>query len=554
MERLRERVAAYTREHVAHVTGVGAETQMRLADLLAVSPRILIYATWGSCKSYHGDLLQRSLILLSALRGQHGHTGSGLRFAAWLPFEGADDLLASAQPSWVQQQILRVYTPPPRAMEQAIAEVSRTKLTWTPSHLFLAVHGGLSDAYGDGAAWDPTLPRPPGAYFTEAIAKEWIPVRPAADRPPRVLFTSGVNPLRRWPVPQVVEKVLWPKLKLMVALDMRLSTTGMKADLILPAAGYYEKAGIKYAVALAPFVVPGEQAVPPLGEAKPEWEIITLLAQRLQERARERGLQDGAGDIGDRFTENGSYGPHDHERIADKILRGSSPTRDIGWSEAVAAGAVRARSIGGWTATSGIGSEIEPQGSISPSRIHVEQKHAWPTLTGRQQFYIDHPWFVEADEVLPRWKPLPGIGGRYPILLTGGHTRWSIHAIWRSEPMLLRLQRGEPSLWMAGEDAQARGIDDGQLVRVRNDHGAFLVKARVSRAVAPGEAIIHHAWEPFQFPGWHGNMEVVTSPYKPVHFVGDYGHLRYRVFQSGIMHVPRGVPVEIEPAGDGATA
>jgi len=44
---------------------------------------------------------------------------------------------------------------------------------------------------------------------------------------------------------------LWPKLNLIVAIDTRLSTTGLKADLILPAAGYYEKRGIKYAVALA---------------------------------------------------------------------------------------------------------------------------------------------------------------------------------------------------------------------------------------------------------------------------------------------------------------
>jgi len=41
-------------------------------------------------------------------------------------------------------------------------------------------------------------------------------------------------------------------------------------------------------------------------------------------------------------------------------------------------------------------------------------------------------------------------------------------------------------------------------------------------------------------------MEVVASPYKPVHLVGDYGHLRYRAFSSGPEHVPRGVPVEIE--------
>jgi hypothetical protein len=41
-------------------------------------------------------------------------------------------------------------------------------------------------------------------------------------------------------------------------------------------------------------------------------------------------------------------------------------------------------------------------------------------------------------------------------------------------------------------------------------------------------------------------MEVVSSPYKPAHLVGDYGHLRFRMFSGGPMHVPRGMPVQIE--------
>jgi nitrate reductase alpha subunit len=176
----------------------------------------------------------------------------------------------------------------------------------------------------------------------------------------------------------------------------------------------------------------------------------------------------------------------------------------------------------------------------------VEQKHAWPTLTGRQQFYLDHPWFFEADEALPRWKPLPPAGGEHPVLLTGGHTRWSIHATWRGYPELLRLQRGGPALWMAVEDARERGIGDGDRVRIWNDHGSFRLGVKLSPAVAPGEAILDHAWERFQFPGWRGNMEVVSSPYKPLHFVGDYGHLRYRVFLAGPVHVPRGIPIDIE--------
>jgi hypothetical protein len=83
---------------------------------------------------------------------------------------------------------------------------------------------------------------------------------------------------------------------------------------------------------------------------------------------------------------------------------------------------------------------------------------------------------------------------------------------------------------------------------VRNDHGAFEIGVKVSPALPAGQAIVYHAWEPFQFPGWRGNMEVVSSPYKPTHLAGGQGHLRQRVFASGPVHVPRNVPVEIERA------
>jgi len=545
LERLRERLAAYGSKEVERITGVSPRAQQHLAALLAASPRLLIYASWGSNKSHHADLLQRALILISALRGQHGHAGSGVRFASWISLDGNAELISPGQvPLW-QKAMLKLYTPPPRMMENAIAEVSRKRLTWTPSHLFLAVHGGLAEAQDLAAAQGPPPERMPSTAIREALGSDWIRVRPAADNPPRVLVTSGVNPLRRWPVPQVIERTLWPKLAMVVAIDMRISSTGAKADLLLPAAGYYEKSGIKYAVALNPYAVIGERAVAPLGEAKGEWEIISLLARALQERARARGMGEPLASLADRFSENGRYGPGDDEVLLDRILRESSETK-VSWEEARHRGAIPLKTTGRWGPTQNIGSDYEPGGTLAPSRVHVEEKHAWPTLTGRQQFYIDHPWFFDADEVLPRWKPLPGENPAYPIRLNGGHTRWSIHATWRALPPLLRLQRGEPSLWMAVEDARARGLRENEMVRVRNEQGAFEVRARIAPGVQPGEAILYHAWEPYQFKGWRSMMEVIASPLKPTHLVGDYGHLRWRIFQNGPMHAPRGVGVEIE--------
>ncbi len=553
MDRLRKRLSSFTPEYVEKITGVSPSIQERMADQIAGSRRTLFYPSWGSNRQYHADLLHRALILISALRGHHGRTGAGVRFAAWLPFSGGNEFTPGAQGSWLQRLLMRFYTPPPRMMEDGIAAVSMGPLTWTPSHLFLYLHAGL-DAIQDQDSNDASLPRPARDYVSEALERGWTYPRPAAGNPPRVLITSGCNPLRRWPSPQIVEKVLWPKLRMIATLDFRASTTGMKADLLLPAAGYYEKLGIKYAVALAPYVVVGEQAVAPMGESKSEWEIISLLAQRIQERARERGIEGSLAEVYDQFSMNGTYGPKDDAKVVDRILQLSTITGGVGWEEARKAGAIPIASAGGWGITSGIGSEVEPGGTLTPSRIHVEEKHAWPTLTGRQQFYLDHPWFFEADEVLPRFKPLPRPGGEHPILLMAGHNRWSIHAIWRAHPNLLRMQRGGPVMWISVEDAAARGIQDGAQMRVWNDHGSFQIGAKVSPAMPPGEAIVYHAWEPYQFPGWRGNMEVVSSPYKPLHFAGGYGHLRYRIFYGGPVHVPRGIPIDIEPAEDGAAA
>jgi anaerobic selenocysteine-containing dehydrogenase len=371
LARLRERLAEYHPQRVAELTGVAPGVQARLAARIAASPRTLIYASWGSNKAHHADLLQRALILIAALRGQQGRTGGGVRFAAWLPLSAEADLVPGGSPTALQRLLMRLHTPPPRAMEDAIAAAS-PELGWTPSHAFLHVHGGLAglqDPASDDA--DPSLPRPARAYLAEARERGWLPVRPPPGRPPRVLVVSGANPLRRWPAPQRVEEVLWPKLHTIAVLDFRLSTTALKADLVLPAAGWYEKRGIKYAVALLPYAVVGDRAVAPLGESLGEWEIAVRLARRIDARARERGVGGPLAGLWERFSEGGRLREDSEEELLDRILSRSAVAGRVGWSEAARRGAVPLASAGGWSVTSAVGSELEPGGTLTPSRVFV---------------------------------------------------------------------------------------------------------------------------------------------------------------------------------------
>jgi len=176
----------------------------------------------------------------------------------------------------------------------------------------------------------------------------------------------------------------------------------------------------------------------------------------------------------------------------------------------------------------------------------VERKNPWPTLTGRQQFYIDHQWFLEAGEELLVHKEPVDAGGKYPLRMTGGHTRWSMHSIWRASEELNRLQRGEPVAYISVDDARSRGINDHDNIRVHNDVGSFQLRAKVSPAVQPGTIIVYHAWEGYQFKDWATQNDVTASPIKPTNLVGDYGQLHYRMASYTMNHVPKEVAVDIE--------
>ena len=44
----------------------------------------------------------------------------------------------------------------------------------------------------------------------------------------------------------------------------------------------------------------------------------------------------------------------------------------------------------------------------------------------------------------------------------------------------------------------------------------------------PGQVIIYHAWENFQFARHKGQQEPIAGSWKALHLVGDYGQLHYR--------------------------
>jgi DMSO reductase family type II enzyme molybdopterin subunit len=574
-ERLKRRAAEYPPERVAEITGVAANNIRTVAREFAAAKSAMIYSSWGACKHYHSDLFQRGMAYLCALTGNSGgKPGSGIKVSTWWP--PPNGVLTGGGLSGPQ---LRLNTEPqPELPIDRVGVQELSKITYQAGRLgnasplipWLYAHDPKWAAIASKNEYnDPALTRPVHEYIDEALGQNWQPISPRPPKRPRFLYFSGPNPLRRWPSPSTIRDSLWASIDTIVTLDFRLSTSGMWSDYVLPGCGYYEKPGIKYTSSYIPYVVVGDRAVPPLHESKHEWDVALLLAEKIQERAKARGIEhytDGRGlehkldQIHDDMTANGAYevGEKGEERALDYILQFSAITRrsELGegaWSKAAEKGMVKIKSVQPSALAllfNSVFSDYDEERPMNSCGWFVNRKNPWPTLTGRQQFYLEHEWFLEIGEELLTHKEPVAAGGNYPLRMTGGHTRWSMHSIWRASEELLRLQRGEPVAYISQGDAEDRGIRDHDRIRLWNDVGSFELRAKVSPSVQPGTVIVYHAWEGYQFKDWATQNDAAPGPIKPTNLIGNYGQLHYRMASYTMNHIPKEVAIEMQKVED----
>jgi anaerobic selenocysteine-containing dehydrogenase len=449
---------------------------------------------------------------------------------------------------------------PTRTDELAAVEMmSRMSMGgMAPSAFFWYYHCGYRERWNRREWNDPSMARSFDDYFQEALDKGWWAghARPGEDTPPRVFFEIGGNFLRRTRGGQeLLLKNLWPKLKMIVHMDWRLNTTGLYSDIILPVAQHYEKVTFHIPTPHMLQLTLSDKAAAAPGEAKPEWEIFTLLMKKLEERARARdvpeytahGIPRDLKNVYDTYTADGAFESPEsvaREMVSDTALVGMLPEgttldtlREKGFVPFVDWG-ISAYCLGQ-------ASELKPNETHNPFRLHTEKKTPYATLTRRAQFYIDHEWFLEADEALPRHKETPAQGGDYPFVLTSGHPRWSIHSMNITNKIMQQTHRGKPHMVMNPDDAGQLGIGDDEEVRVFNDVASMTVPVKLSPSVMPSQVIIYNGWEPFQFRGWKDAANVEPGMVKWLHFAGGYGHLRYWPIQWQPVPIDRAIRVDV---------
>jgi anaerobic selenocysteine-containing dehydrogenase len=109
----------------------------------------------------------------------------------------------------------------------------------------------------------------------------------------------------------------------------------------------------------------------------------------------------------------------------------------------------------------------------------------FPTADGRA--VVDAPGFGVPDFV-PNYESAasaPALAARYPLAMISPPARHFLNSTFVNVRSL-RVAEGEPLVEIHPQDAEARGIADGDLVEVFNDRGEYRCKAAVGTRARPG--------------------------------------------------------------------
>ena len=251
----------------------------------------------------------------------------------------------------------------------------------------------------------------------------------------QALIVYNSNPVAVAPEsPKVVAGFQRPDL-FTVVLEHFLTDTADHADYVLPATTQLEHLDVHTSYGHTDVLI-NHPAIAPLGQAKPNTQIFRELAARM-------GFTDAC------FADSD-----------EQLARQAVPRLDF-----------ELLSQRGWVALP------------LPEQPFVDGGFATPS--GRAQVSV--PGLG-----LPRYVPpyesaqsAPALARRYPLAMISPPARHFLNSSFVNVKSLRSIE-GEPLLELHPDDAAARGISDGAMVRVFNDRGSYLCKAAVHTRARPG--------------------------------------------------------------------
>ncbi len=410
---MRTHLADFAPEKMEAICGIPAETLRAVARDFAGAKAGMIFWGMGVSQHIHGTDNSRCLISLALMCGQVGRPGAGLH-----PLRGQNNVQGASDAGLVP-----MFLPDYQSVTD---DGLRAR--------FSALWGGAA------------IEAEKGLTVTEILDAVH-----AGDI--RGMYIMGENPAMSDPDVAHARDAL-AKLEHLVVQDIFLTETANYADVILPAAAFYEKSGTVTNTNRQ--VQMGRPAVPPPGQARADWAITVDLARRL-------GLEW-------QFA-------HPSEVFAE-MAQVMASLSNITWARLEAEGAVTYPSL----------SPTDPGQAI----VFAD---AFPRAEGRARFA---PASVIAPDELP--------DADYPMVLTTGRQleHWHTGAMTR-RALVLDAMEPEANCSLHPATLRRLGVAPGGMVRLSTRRGSIVVMARADRAVSPDMVFL-----PFAFVEAAAN--ILTNP------------------------------------------
>jgi len=133
----------------------------------------------------------------------------------------------------------------------------------------------------------------------------------------------------------------------------------------------------------------------------------------------------------------------------------------------------------------------EPEDAVAfAKQIRDPEHHKFSTPSGKIEIYSTglgenpDPFGLGEISAIPKWIPHIATDENYPLSMLSSKSRARTHSIHGNQA---KLNRVDPdNVWVHPEDAASRGIQDGQLVRVKSAYGATILPVRVTEDIARG--------------------------------------------------------------------
>ena len=419
-EALAAKLEDYPPDKVAQITGIDAATLRRMAEMFAKTKPASIVYCMGITQHTTGVDNVKSLANLAMLTGNVGVASGGVN-----PLRGQNNVQGACDMGGLPN----VFT----GYQPVADEAANKKFS---------------------EAWGKDLPKKPGITILEMF-------HGIDEGKIKALYVVGENPLVTDPDLHHVEAAL-KKLDVFIVQDIFLTQTAKQATLVLPGTSFAEKDGTFSNTERRVLLV--RQAIPPVGESRPDWMITQDLSTRCgypMDYASPEAIFEEIKSL------TPSYAGMSYARLAAKGLQWPCPTAE----------------------------------------------HPGTVFLHKDRFSRGLGAFTAIDFK----PPAEVVDGDYPMWLSTGRAFMHYHSgsMTRVSPSLHQ-EGPEGYVEISPGDAKSMAIKDGERVKVSSRRGEIQIKARISGKVNRGVVFI-----PFHFAETAAN--VLTNPaYDPVAKIPEY--------------------------------